>query len=172
MPQPDQGALFMPQGPEILLEVSRSSVRVLRQSSDAQIEIAVCRYSSARGAERAQRAGTKVGPTLRTVRLPASAGVGSLAGAVAVSAGAVGAPGFVGCCLIGLPWASNLGCDNAFERCSLTRMSPCSMVSSRNCPSAWAQLWPGLRQLQAALNSVRYLKALGNAEHFQFIFDR
>src|SRR4029077_4663477 len=63
----------------------------------------------------------------------------------------------------GLPWASKRGCDNNFARSSVTTMSPRSTVWSPPCCNASAQDWPGARQLQAALDGLRELKAVGRA---------
>src|SRR5438128_4107403 len=100
-----------------------------------------------------------VGPTERTARFSAGVVSGSVAAGAAAgsAAGAAGAAGAavrpLGGALVPGGWESCLA------RSSVTTMSPgWTFVSG---PSASDQLWPGRLQVQAGLNSVRYLKAFG-----------
>src|SRR5229473_7422991 len=107
-----------------------------------------------RSKEHRHWAGMKIGPTVRTVRLPGpDAGSGASGGAATgmfpnglrVSArGAEVRFGF-----------SVRGWDRAFARSSVTTISPRSIVESLVCPSASDQVCPGCLQLQDAVNSRR-----------------
>src|ERR1700758_3547033 len=92
----------------------------------------------------------------------ASAGGAGPLGVDATGAAVVLGAGFPGLEPFGA--GGGAGCDNALAFWSVTTISPVSSVEASSAPlSASAQLWPGFRHEQAALNSLRYWKAVGNA---------
>src|SRR5271154_4048059 len=106
----------------------------------------------------------KGGPTVRTGPFGASgtATVSVETGVAITAAGVAAVPGLAGFAPFGSEGCG--GCERAFAFWSVTTMSPLSsVVESSAFFSASAQLWPGRRHEQAAVNSLRYWKAAGKA---------